>query len=242
MLQIKQEVVKCTSKADEFYKYSPFYTKGQLRSLCMWGVQLQEFLWTSEYVWKCIVILISIWEGLGQSVLQERETKDIHCIHSDQGCSHIPDPTLRSIHSWGISSSSSSSTCCPYSMLQRIYVFFLCFIITIVVHLYDPKNCSLCWCFLLDKNCCGWEFVWSFLFGFVLEYVLTSFVICALCYHQEFFVSRDVLTCGFAHSKLLSGGFFRYVFLWCWSYVNMIFWHLHSFAVIKSFFVSRKKS
>ncbi len=110
----------------------------------MWGVQLQEFLWrTSEYVWKCIVILICIWEGLGQSVLQERETNDIHCIHSDQGCSHIPDPTLRSIHSWGISSSLSSSTCCPYSMLQRICVFFLCFIITIVVHLYDPKNCSL---------------------------------------------------------------------------------------------------
>lgn len=108
----------------------------------------------------------------------------------------------------------------------------------------------------------------SFFFGFVLEYVLTSFVICALCYHQEFFVSRDVLTCGFAHSKLPSGGFFWYVFLWfllcwrylkhllavaffteffgflwlCWSYVNMIFWHLHSFTVIKSFFVSRKKS
>lgn len=179
--------------------------------------------------------LICIWEGLGQSVLQERETKDIHCIHSDQGCSHIPDLTLRSIHSWGISSSSSSSTCCPYSMLQRICVFFLCFIITIVFHLYDPKNCSLCWCFLLDKNCCGWEFFWSFLFAFVLEYVLTSFVICALCYHQEFFVSKDVLTCGFAHSKLLSGGFFWYVFLWfllCWRYLK----HLLALAFFTEFF------
>lgn len=51
MLQIKQEVVKHISKADEFYKCSPFYTKGQLRFLCMCGVQLQEFLWrTSECV------------------------------------------------------------------------------------------------------------------------------------------------------------------------------------------------
>lgn len=120
-------------------------------------------------------------------------------------------------------------------MLPLLCVFFLCFIITIVVHLYDPKNCYLCWCFLLDKNCCGWEFVWSFFFGFVLEFVLTSFVICAHCYHQEFFVSRDVLTHDFAHSKLLSGGFFWYVFLWfllCWRYLK----HLLALAFFTEFF------
>lgn len=127
------------------------------------------------------MILICIWEGLGQRVLQERGTNDIHCILSDQGCSHIPDPTLRSIHSWGISSSLSSSTCCPYSMLQRICVFFLCFIITIVVHLYSPKNCSLL--MFSSEQKLLWVGLYSGLFSLVLcwsmFYHLLSFVLFA---------------------------------------------------------------